>query len=184
MKKVLQSLRDKSMWITNADGSESTVAWLSSVTMSKKNGTVICKIDPKMAPYLYDLRDRFTQYDLFEILAMKSTYSIRIFELLRSYAWQKKVQFQIDDFRRLLMIDNIKSYTNNFKALREKVIEPAIKEINEYTFLHVEYSTKVQNRKVTDLIFTISEKPDVNRKDPNNSRLVTISRVNMQLDGE
>ena len=71
------------------DGSESLVGWLAKVNTYKKSGIVKIRIDEDLVPYLYELKERFTQYQLYNILAMKSAFSVRIYELMKSYEYQK-----------------------------------------------------------------------------------------------
>ncbi|WP_408609851.1 RepB family plasmid replication initiator protein [Konateibacter massiliensis] len=47
------------------------------------------RLDEGMTPYLFDLQEKFTSYGLYNILKMKSQYSIRFFEILKSYTYQK-----------------------------------------------------------------------------------------------
>jgi len=103
-KVLLKGLRDKSMWLTLEDGTETTVAWLSRVSTNKKSGKAKIRIDEYMAPYLFDLQERFLSYGLKNILAMKSQYSIRLYEILKSYTFQKYKTFEIDELKCLLMV--------------------------------------------------------------------------------
>lgn len=41
------------------------------------------KLNDDLKPFLLQLKEHYTQYTLDNIMAMKSTYSIRIFELLQ-----------------------------------------------------------------------------------------------------
>jgi plasmid replication initiation protein len=50
------------------------------------------------------------------------------------------------------MIEDIKSY-NRFPSLKQKVLEPAMKEINEYTDIDVTYREILKGRKVIKLEF-------------------------------
>lgn len=55
------------------------------------------------------------------------------------------------------MIEDIKSY-NRFPDLRRYVLEPAMKEINEYTDIDVSYREILKGRKVIKLEFHIKDK--------------------------
>ena len=88
---------------------------------------------------------------------MKSQYSIRLYELLKSYKIQVTKTFTIEEFKKLLMIEDIKSY-NRFPSLKQKVLEPAMKEINEYTDIDVSYREILKGRKVIKLEFHIKDK--------------------------
>lgn len=175
-KALLKGLRDKSMWLTLPDGSETTVGWLAKATTNKKSGIAKIKIDEDLAPYLFDLQTKFLSYGLKNILNMKSQYSIRLYELLKSYhdmkigqtdhrEWQekaykpKKISWIVDleNFKKMLMVDTIKSY-KDYSLFRVKVLEVAQKEINELTDINVYFEPIKKGRKVIKLKIDIINK--------------------------
>lgn len=175
-KAILKGLRDKSMWMTLEDGSETVVGWLDRVTTNKRSGIAKIKIDDRLAPYLFDLKEKFLSYGLKNILNMKSQYSIRLYELLKSYCDMKVGQtdhrdkidklrepksiswtVEVEELKRLLMVENIKSYSN-FNLFKTKVLEVAQKEINELTDMVVYFEPITKGRKVVKLKINISEK--------------------------
>lgn len=181
VKSTLKGLRDKSMWLTLPDGSETTVGWLAKATTNKRSGIAKIKIDEDLAPYLFDLKEKFLSYGLKNVLNMKSQYSIRIYELMKSYhdmkigqtdhrskseklKTPKKIEWTIDldELKRLLMVDTIKSYSN-FKDFRRYVLEKAQKEINELTDISVYYEPITKGRKTIKVKFTIVSKTGVER---------------------
>lgn len=162
IKATLKRLRDKSMWLTMENGSETLVGWLSRVTVNKKSGIVQIRLDDILVPFLFDLKQRFTEYRLIQILGMKSAYSVRLYELMKSYAHQKSKTFGIDELKHLLMVDGIKSY-DDFSLFRKKVLEIALKEINSLTDLTVSFETIKKGRKVEKVKFRIDEKESVPR---------------------
>lgn len=162
IKATLKKLRDKSMWLKMENGSETLVGWLSRVTVNPKSGIVQIKLDDILVPYLFDLGQRFTEYRLIQILGMKSTYSVRIYELLKSYAFQKSKEFDLDELKHLLMVDNIKSY-KNFPDFRRYVLETAIDEINNLTDLDISYEAIKRGRKVVRIKFNMKTKKTVSR---------------------
>ena len=86
--------------------------------------------------------------------------SVRIYELLKSYAYQKSKTFGLDELKRLLMVDGIESY-NRFPDFRRKVLEIAVKEINKLTDLNVSYEAIKKGRKVDKLKFRIETKESI-----------------------
>lgn len=169
VKATLKTLADKSMWLKQEDGSEVLVRWLAKARTNKRSGKATIKIDEDLAPYLFDLQSKFLSYGLKNILNMKSQYSIRLYELLKSYydmkvgqtdhrEWQEKVYepkkiswiIELEELKKLLMVDAIKSY-QNYKNMRIKVLEPAQKEINELTDINVYYEPITKGKKVVKL---------------------------------
>ena len=162
VKEVLKHLRDRSMWLTLENGSETLVGWLAKVTTNKRSGIAKIKLDEDLVPYLFDLGQKFTQYQLYNILAMKSAFSIRIYELLKSYAFQKSKTFDIDELKQLLMVDGLKTY-QNFNNFRTKVLEKAQKEINELTDININFEPITKGRKVIKVKFRIDVKNPIER---------------------
>lgn len=173
IKATLKHLRDRSMWITLENGSETLVGWLSKVTINQKSGIVNIKIDEDLVPYLFNLKEKFTQYQLKKILTMKSAFSVRIYEIMRSYVYQKDVTFEINKLKSLLAVENVKSY-NNFKDFRRFVLEKAQCEINEYTDINISFEPVTKGRKVVEIIFHIKNKKPLNR-------LIADSEIDKQL---
>lgn len=157
IKATLKRLRDRSMWLVMPDGSESLVGWLAKVNINKKSGIVKIRIDEDLVPYLFNLQQKFTQYQLYNILAMKSAFSIRIYELMKSYAFRKSKTFDIDELKRLLVVENIKSY-KNFADFNKRVLEKAQEEINELTDLSIHFEPIKKGRKVVKIKFQIEQK--------------------------
>jgi plasmid replication initiation protein len=115
-----------------------------------------------MFPYLFRLAEQmrdngrfYTGYTFRYVLPMKSTYSVRLYELIKSYQKNNvKWWFELDKLRRLLDCEN---YTR-FPDFRRYVLEPAVREINRYTDVNLTYSLVKKGRKVTAVDFTMFEK--------------------------
>ena len=71
IKDDLKKLTDR-LWVEMPDKSETTVAWISDATIIPLSGTVYIKFHEKMAPYLFELKERYTQYRLEDVLVFKS----------------------------------------------------------------------------------------------------------------
>lgn len=158
----MKHLRDRSMWLTLEDGTETLVGWLAKVTTNKRSGIAKIKLDEDLIPYLFDLGKKFTQYQLYNILAMKSAFSVRIYELLKSYAFQKNKTFDIDELKQLLKVEDTKSY-KDFSLFRKKVLEKAQEEINELTDLNIYFKPITKGRKVIKINFQIDQKNPIER---------------------
>lgn len=163
VKDTLKKLRDKSMWLTLPNGSETTVGWLAKATTNKRSGIAHIKLDEDMVPYLFDLKQKFTQYQLYNVLGMKSAFSVRIYELMKSYSFRHTITFEIDELKKLLMVEDVKSY-NRFPDFRRFVLEKAQSEINELTDITIEFDPIKTGRKVTSIKFIIEEKFKNSRK--------------------
>jgi len=160
IKQTLKDLRDKSMWVKLENGAETTLAWIDKVTMHENSGTVIVKIDDMMKPYLLRLKQCFTQYELLYTLAMKSQYSIRLYELLKSYEFQRNKLFEIDELKMRLSAETY----DRFPDFKRRVLDTAINEINNLSDLTVTYDLIKESRKYTQIEFTMKIKKDMKER--------------------
>lgn len=154
-KDSIKALRDKSFWI-ETPRKIYTVSWIERVEIDKYQTTVSVKLDDRLLPYLINLRECFTTYELSYTLLMKSKYSIRIYELLKSYVELGTFYISVKDLKELLQCNGYKEY----KEFRRSIIEKAITEVNEFTDLQIEYKQIRENRLVVALLFTIKRKDD------------------------
>lgn len=175
IKSILKGLVTKVMWLKLDDSTETTVNWIQKVYTNKKSGKVKIRLDEDLIPYLFDLREKYLSYGLINILAMKSQYSIHLYEMMKSYhdfkigqKYRKEKEeneknksiiweFDIDEIKKQLMVHEIKSY-QNYKDFRKYVLEIAQKEINELTDINIEFEPIKKGRKVVKLRFEISKK--------------------------
>jgi len=163
IKSSLRGLRKKDFWIhiTLDDGAwegESLVAWLNYIRVSPNSDVFFVGFHEDLLPYLFQLRDYFTQFRLREVLAMNSSYAVAIYELLKSYEYlNKPIDFSLEELKVMLNADKNKSYAkyNNFK---QKVLDVALREINTYTDLNVTYIPVKNGRKVSRIIFAFRKK--------------------------
>ena len=113
VKKVIKGiLNDRTVLdFVNEHGQEVQTRWLSSAVYSPNEGIVELRFDPVLKPYLLQLKTIFTYYELENILQLRGMYSIRIYELLKQYESIGKREFSLDDFKKILIIeDKYKEY--------------------------------------------------------------------------
>lgn len=123
-----------------------------------ENGILTMKIDEDMKDFYLNLK-WYTKYQLKNIMQFKSTYSFRLYELLKQYEKIGIRSITIDDFRYVLDIDD-KQYPK-YANLKQKVISVAVNEINSKTDLYIEYEEIKEVRKITSLKFYIKHNETV-----------------------
>lgn len=132
--------------------------WFSSFKYTKGEGTITVRFDPILKPYLLQLQEMFTKYNLENILRFKSAYSIRIYEIAKSWEARGEFSYPVDEFKEI--IGAAKKYSAYYDFKRY-VIERALKEINKLSDIQLSYKEKKLGRKVTDLVFTVKPKYEV-----------------------
>lgn len=122
-------------------------------------GMLTVSIHPKIRPHFLWFKDnilQYTKYNLLEYMMLPSMYSQRIFELLKS--WDDKPEFlvPIDDFHEMLATP--KTYRENFKAFRQKVLERADKDIHEHTSLQYTWTAIKDGRRIGAIRFSFTKR--------------------------
>lgn len=87
-----------------SDGTETRITWVNKFWANKGSGKAKIRFDEDMAPYLFDLCNNTTRFELLNVLPMKSKYSVRMYELCRSWAGLKSHIYKIEELRKLLLI--------------------------------------------------------------------------------
>ena len=160
IKSALLSLRNRGMWVTMTDGVEVTMSWLDKVMMYRNSGTVMIKIDDMLKPYLLQLKENFTQYELLYTLAMQSQYSLRLYEILKSYEFRKRISYDVEALKRTLSAEK---YTL-FGDFKRRVLDIALREINDLSDITVSYALIKKNRKYVGVDFIIALKKDLDER--------------------
>lgn len=121
-----------------------------------KKGIVEAEFNGHMAPFLLDLQQCFTQYSLIEYLKLPSTYSQRLFEILKSWSGKSEVILSIAELHR--MLDSPESFKADFRQFRTRVLEKAHKDITTQTSFRYEWEPVKIGRSVEKIRFIFSSK--------------------------
>jgi len=163
---ALKKLSDKSIEIENEQEWIYT-RWILQAT-HKKNRDIYCvDVSREILPYLVELAENFTTYDLMVALTLKSIYSQRMYELCSQYKNRKNRTFfiELDKFRNIFKLENKKSY-QNIAQIKRDILEVAKKELKElYDIgqcdLYFDYKPKdKQGKKILSFFFTVHIKED------------------------
>lgn len=120
------------------------------------------KLNDDLKPFLLQLKEHYTQYTLDNIMAMKSTYSIRIFELLQEKIKTKVigrsgkyVQISLQELRECCDCEDKYKAFGDFK---KRVVDKAVSEINRVTYYDLTFSYQKCGRNVAAIDFFITSK--------------------------
>lgn len=152
-KRTIKDLADKSFWITQ-DGTQILCRWYSKVKLYEKDLTVYLKLDETLIPYLTEIKENYTSYILENVLVMKSKYSIRLYEILKSVSNLGEYTITVANLKDKLQCAAEYEIYNNFKV---RVLDTAIEEINKYTDIKVSFTPIRENRKIVALKFIITK---------------------------
>ena len=126
------------------------------------DGEVRFMIYPKLRPFLLEVKEKYLKYRLENILSLRSSYVIRLYEILKDwlemysrYGSKAEKIISLDEFREILEIP--KSYM--FGDIKRQILNKAKKELIEHTDIIFDYEEIKTGRKVTHLHFYITENP-------------------------
>ena len=174
-KNIIDGLQEKSRWIQIGDD-VTKFSVFNEPTYNERQGSISVILNSRLQKHLLNLVEmggNYTQYELWNVLSLKSKFSIRLYELFRSYAYQSKKEFDLDKLRGLLCVENYTLYAD----FKRRVLDKAIDEINRYTDLNVSFKavSKGREHKVVAIVFYI------NRKEQNekiSAYWQTVNRIN------
>jgi plasmid replication initiation protein len=136
--------------------------WIYYAKYHKNDSYVTLKVAPELKPYLLELNKNFLQYDIKNILPLKSAYVIRLYELCKDhylegtrYKNKKNVIFElkIDTLRELFQIPKSYQYSSHIKKL---IINKAQKQFKEKTDIKISYTEQKIGRKVDRILITVT----------------------------
>ncbi|TWT26565.1 replication initiation protein [Planomicrobium sp. CPCC 101110] len=158
LKEITKDLMSKSIEIPRADGGWLFANWISSAEYQKGEGIIDLSFSPKLKPYLLQLKNTFTTYRLSNILSLKSTYSIRLYELMKKWQHLGKWSCTIENFREKMGVES-KKYPR-YANLKARVLNPALEEVNEKTDLSISIKELKKGRSVVGIEFIIRHAPE------------------------
>lgn len=149
VRKTLFNLASKGLEVKLDNNAYTRVSWLNKYWCYANDGTVKVRFDEDLAPYLFSLQENTTRYELLNILPMQSKYSIRLYELCRSWAGIKNKTYPIDELRDILGVPvDVFGRYNDFKR---KVLITAQTEINKFTDLDITFDEIKKGKKVVKI---------------------------------
>lgn len=156
-KSIANGLMDKKIYFKDRPNLD--VRWLASSEYVGE-GIIELEFSEKLIPYLLNLKKKFTRYQLKNIINFQNKHSLRIYELMKQYQNIGKRNFELEEFKKTLFLENQYDRIYDFRRF---VLDPAKKEINENTDINISYETIKRGRKIVGLSFKILAK-DQDRK--------------------
>ena len=150
LKETSERLNHKPIEINKGNGKHLVANFLSGYEIDTHKGTVTFEISGLLKPYLLELKKNYTSYLLTHIPKLRSSYSIRLYELLHQYRKIGKRSFSLEDLQ--------KKVGSNYPAYadcKRKVILQAQKDLKKHTDLAFTFTEIKTGRKVTGIDFII-----------------------------
>ena len=157
LQKASKRLYDRSI-ILHGEDETTEFRWIESRTRYHKGeGRISFEFSRRVIPYLFELDKRlgYTQYHLLSVSGFNSVYSIRLYELCKKIQGMANQVVDVDDIRRILMLEDKYS---QYRELNKFVLKVAIAEINAKSDLFVSFEPIKRGRTITALKFSIQVK--------------------------
>lgn len=147
--------------------------WVSRVAYVEELAILEITFAPDVVPLITRLEQHFTSYQLEQISQLNSKYAVRLYEILIAWREVGKVpQIELEELRNKLGVeDGEYERIANFKT---RVLDPAIKQINDYTDIIAAYEQYKKGRIIVGFSFRLKQKqqPKLNKpidlkRDPN-----------------
>lgn len=131
--------------------------WIQRIEYGESEGLVKLRFADDVIPLLTDLQNRFTYYALEQVSGLTSVHAVRLYEML--IAWRstgKTPVFEVADFRQQLGIEPDEYL--RMEAFKRRVLDLAIKQINEHTDITAKYEQHKKGRSISGFSFTFKMK--------------------------
>jgi len=183
IEELAEGLLKKPVTIRHEDGGWFKANWVSSAEYKEGEGHVIFQVNNKLKPYLLALKEKFVQYKIENILPLKSSYTIRLYELLKDwfvtqtrYDNSKSISkiIEVAWLRQTFEIPDAYRYNN----IKIRILEKSKKQLAEHTDIKFTYEEIKTARRVTHLKFTVIDNPKniENKAIPNKKQTIAALR--------
>ena len=153
-KQVKKNIEDianaKVQWIRLAGTQKITMfRWLSSATIDEGTGKIVLTLDQSLKPHLIQLKEFYTTMNITYTLPMKSQYSIKIYELCKSYQnlyLEKKKKGEPLVWSIETLKKQVDCNASNWAHVRRTMLDKAKSEINGKTDILFDYAVYEKDR--------------------------------------
>jgi hypothetical protein len=111
---------------------------------------------PDVVPFLLGLKKQFTSYQLKQTSSLRSVYSWRLLELLSRFKSTGVAEYTIEEFRVSM---DVPDGLSDFSQVKRRVIDPAIKELQEKDGWKIELELIKGGKRVKALRFQFRRDP-------------------------
>ena len=130
--------------------------WVDKIGYIDDLGCVELVFASDVIPLITRLEARYTEYELKQVVGLQSEYAIRLYELIIQWRSVGKTNpISLEELREKLgLVDEYK----RIEAFKRRVLDLALRQINEHTDITVEYEQHKQGRVITGFTFKFKVK--------------------------
>lgn len=162
LKKAANELKNATVSVENR-----VIKWFEIYEYDSPSGVIKIKFNEDLKLYLIQVSRKFTVTKLDSVLQLNGYYSKRFYFLLAQYLKKTECTYDLEKLQNLLSVsDSMKKSYSNFKL---RVLDPAIKDINENSNITIDFKENKISRSVVSIEFRIKPKPKQQASSEHNS---------------
>ncbi|MFC7561580.1 replication initiation protein [Paenibacillus farraposensis] len=155
IREILDNLQNKKVIIHEQNLNSTLQAhWLAAARYYHGKGTIELEFSSMLKPYLLQLQQNFTKFKLWNVLYLKSTYSSKLYKLLKRYLPLGKRSFTLEELREKLEIEEGKY--SRYSHLKNRILLGSQAELEMKTDIKFKLEEIKNGTKVVKIIFHIS----------------------------
>jgi plasmid replication initiation protein len=135
--------------------------WVSRVEYIENEGRVEIQFASDVLKYLSELKREFTQYKIEYVSQFRSSYSIRVYELLVQWLSEGEREIRVADLREILLLEERYPKASE---LKRNVLDPACRDINAFSNLEVTYGQRKHGRTIVAFLFKFKLKKQTQKQ--------------------
>lgn len=136
------------------------VAMMSSAKYLKGKGKIQLTISEDLKPYLVDLKNNFTSFQLYCVLSMTSKYAKWMYVQFSRWKDIGYYSYELKELKILLNLTDpkgkIPEQYKQWGQFKDYVLEPSVRQINELSDIHISYQIEKKGKSIHRINFTIS----------------------------
>lgn len=157
VKTTARTLRSRTLEYKMPDGDWYITGWINSAFYNSKDGTITFTFDERLKSELLNLKSAYLLTPAEPLMKFDRNYSVRLYFILKKMLKIRDFEKDLDFFRDRFQLN--KGY-KLFANLKNKVLDPAIAEINEKSDISVWHEYIKEGRAYTKIHFIVELKTD------------------------
>jgi len=152
LKRAGKLLRGRYVKFPERANKELDVNWFDSIEYSNGEGAITVRFSYSIHVRLTALENQFTQFPLLDVGQLRTSYAMRLFEMVYQFKSTGYRRVTIEDYR--FMMDCVDKY-QSVSELKRNTLYPAIKDLKLNSNLNIKVKEIKEGRKITHFEFII-----------------------------
>lgn len=149
------------MFEVESDHSYKQLWMFQRVEYIKLKGCLQIQLAEPIRPFLFNLKENFTSYELHSALKLTSKYAKRIYQLVSQWKDKETTRtYSLDEFKQMLYLKDPKGKSaelfQNISQLKARVLDIAVRQVSEHTDLRIDYQLLKRGKAYESVRFTIA----------------------------